>query len=167
MRPKVHYDPANTAAYAVDKTTIRTLYALAARGGLPLRHLDIASEFSTELYHHDKAVYVRQMGKFDGTVTHPDSPIGRLRLNLYGTKTACNIFHGRFHRHMKANGFTPSSADPCVYIKREATGTELAGVTIDDFIIMAQTTQNLHNLQRILEQKYRVKNLGPPSSYLV
>lgn len=30
MRPDVHYDPAHSVAYAVDKSTIRTIYALAA-----------------------------------------------------------------------------------------------------------------------------------------
>lgn len=48
MRPVVHYNLDTTAAYAVDKTTISSLYAPAAARLHPLMHLDIKSSFNSE-----------------------------------------------------------------------------------------------------------------------
>lgn len=129
--------------------------------------MEIESAFSTELHQNDKPVYVKQLPKFDGTMTHPSAPIGRLRLNLYGTKPACNIYHDGLDEHLQSNGFTPSPSDPCLYTKRDLTGAMLATATIDNFLIMLATTNHLGTFQQVLESKYKVKNLGPPATYLV
>lgn len=39
-KPKIHYDPHHTGAYAIDKNTQRKIYALAATRGHPLLHLN-------------------------------------------------------------------------------------------------------------------------------
>lgn len=41
MRPILHYKPQMKTAYAIEKSTVRALYALTATNQHPLRHLDI------------------------------------------------------------------------------------------------------------------------------
>lgn len=132
MRPQVHYGPNNTAAYDVEKTTTRSIYAPAARSGFPLRYLDISSDFTTELYRQDRSVYVKQLPQFDATMTHPTSPICSLSLSLSlkesGTEPVCNIYHEGLDNHLQSNGFTPSPAAPCIYSKSDETDTTFARV---------------------------------------
>lgn len=113
MWPTINYDPDSTAAYVVDKSTARVIYAIAAAQPLPLLHLYITSAFTTEEYRHDHPVYVKQMPRFNYTLTHQDSPIARLRLNLYGTKPDCHLYHTGLDNHLKCHGFGASEADLC------------------------------------------------------
>lgn len=112
MAPGVHYDAAATAAYAVDKSTVRPLYVIEAARGHPLLHLDIKSAFTTETYRHEFPVYVRQMRRADNSFTHPQCPIGRLRLNLYGTKPACHIYHAGLDAHLRSLHYSRAEVDP-------------------------------------------------------
>lgn len=59
MRPIIQYGPNSTAAYAVGKSTIRVIYAIAAVKQLPLLQLYITSAFTTEEYSHVSPVYVK------------------------------------------------------------------------------------------------------------
>lgn len=139
MAPHIHYDPDNTASYAADKSTIRTLLCLAAASGTPLRHIDISSAFTAERYAYEKPVYVRQIHQFDGTLKYPDRPIGKLNLNLYGSKPASHIYFTGLTAHLQKHGFAALHSDPCVFTKKTINGTITAGVTTDDFLVSAPT----------------------------
>lgn len=126
----------------------------------PLRHLDITSSFTTEIYDHDGPVYLRPMSRLVMNLTYEKFSIGRLRLNLYGTKPACHIYHADLDRHLQRHHFIPSEADPCLYVKRTANGTTLAAVTIDDLLVLAPSEAELAHFTNVLRAKYRVTNLG-------
>lgn len=140
MKLQIHYDSANTTAYTVDNSTFPVLYALSASQRLLLRNLDIQSAFTTELYRYDRPLYIRQLAKFDTTLTHPHRPSGLLRHNLYGTKPACNIYHADPDKHLRDNDFQPADSNPCLYIKLGKSSTTLAAVQICDFFVLAPNT---------------------------
>lgn len=121
MRPNIPYNPNQTSAFAVEKSTIRTLYAIAAARGFPLLHLNIKSAFTTEPYEHDRPVYVRQMPRFNSQLTHTERSIGQLRLNIYDKKPAYHIYHTGLNRHLRKQNFSPSEADPFLYATTPTT----------------------------------------------
>lgn len=166
MRPHEHFDPSATAAYAADKATVRLVLATAANQSQPLNHFDITSAFTHEEYKFAKPVYIRQPRRFDGTLTHPDRPIGRLKLNLYGSKPACNIYHQGLDKHLQAHGYYPTEADPCLYTKTTSSGCVLIAVTIDDFLVTAPAQSDIDQFATVLRIKYTVKDLRTPTRYL-
>lgn len=91
MMPGLHFDPANTAAYSVDKTSIPILSTLATARGHLLLHLAVPAGFTTEAYKLDKPIYVKQMARADNSLTHPSRQLGELRINLYETKLVGHI----------------------------------------------------------------------------
>lgn len=138
-QPHIHYNPEHTAAYAVDKTTLRVLYTIAASQQIPIAHLDIKSAFTAEACQHHKPVYIHQLPRADRTITHPNRPIGKLHLKLYGTKTTCLIYYTGLHTHLIAYKFHAAASDPCLYIRRTPGGMNLAAVMIDDLLVVATT----------------------------
>lgn len=150
----------------MDKSTIRTIYALAAARNLPLLHLNIKSSFTTELHDHNQPVYARRIPCFNGKLTHHDRPIGRLRLHIYGMKPACHIYHAGLDLHLQAHDFYPSEADPCLYTHSSPTVKSIAAVTMNDFLVLSTSDKVLCQFKRLLSTKYRIKNLGHPTSYL-
>lgn len=166
MKPNIHYDPSRTAAYSADKATIRLIFAIAAYNRQPTRHFDIQSAFTHESYNFENPVYVRQPRKFDGSLQHPDKPIGKLKLNLYGSKPACHIYHAGLDTHLQKHQYYPTEADPCLYAKTNLKGTTLIAITIDDFLVTAPKQQYISEFEKIMRMKYKIKNLGAPTRYL-
>lgn len=99
-------------------------------------------------------------------MTKPHHPIGGLRLNLYGTKTACHMYHEVLDAHLRAQQFTVSVADPYMYVRGSPGGTTITAIKIDDFLVLAPTHHLLHEFRDILRKTYTVKDLGSPMDYL-
>lgn len=131
-----------------------------------MKHLYIKSAFTTEQYKHDQPVYVLQLPHADRSLTYPQRPIARLRLNLYGTKTACHTYHSGRHTHLIQPGFHTAECDPCKYICSTHTGTTVAAVTIDDFLLVSQTAELISQYIYILKRNYTVTELSRPAVYL-
>lgn len=82
MRPTVRYSLKQTAAYAIDKSIIRTLYDFDAIRRHPLLHIDTKSAFTTEIYAHNRPFYVHKLSRFHSSSMYSNKPNGKLRLNL-------------------------------------------------------------------------------------
>ena len=61
---------------------------------------------------------------------------------------------------MKQHGYRQPRADRCVYVKKNAVGTIVAAVTIDDFGIATTNRSLYQQLRADLASKYKVKDLG-------
>lgn len=128
-----------------------------------LIHLYISSAFSTEEYDHYRSLYVHQQPSFDGTLIRPDKPIGRLRLNLYGSKPSG---YTGLSENLTSHFYTPHEAYPCLFTKHVKNGSTTAGITTDDFLITAPNEELINAIQNMLSTKHKVRNLGPPETYL-
>lgn len=69
------------AMYMADRSTIRTLFDIAAAMNMKIKHFDIAGAYLREKYQHENRVYVWQPQCFNGTYKHR-SIHGELRGNL-------------------------------------------------------------------------------------
>ena len=54
MTPHIHYDPDTTATYMADRTTVRTMFAIAASMNMKIEHFDITGAYLHEEYKHTK-----------------------------------------------------------------------------------------------------------------
>lgn len=131
-----------------------------------MRHLNIKYSFTTERFEHDKPVFVRQMTKIYGTYRHPAHGIGKLLLNLYGTKHSCYIYLEGLDTHLHDNGYIPSEADPCLYHKEVTNGRILIATTVEEFLVTAPTNEDIDTFKHTFATKYRITDLGQPSKFI-
>lgn len=108
-----------------------------------MKHLNIKWTFTTELFANDKPLFVGKMTKFNWTYAHPHHRIGKLLLNLYGTKNPWYIYMEGLDAHLQSHGYTPSEADPFLYHKEVPNGLILIATTVDDFLITASTDKDI------------------------
>lgn len=132
----------------------------------PLLHLDITSAFTSETYKNSKHVQIRQLTRSNGTFTKPGRLIEQLHLNLYGTNSACHIYHEGFDAHLSEHHYTPSDSNLYMYEGKTSAGTTLAAVTINDIFILAPTNALLHAFRDMSSNKYTVKYLRPQTEYV-
>lgn len=165
MRPNVHFNPSDTAAYMADRSTIRLILALAACENKYLDHIDIDSAYLHEPYDDPTPLYVRQPERFDGSFKHPKK-YGRLRLNLYGTTTAGHRFSTALCDFLTKHGYQQSSFDQCLFLKQSKHGPILVAVSMDDFLICSPRSTDTNEFKNLLATKYRIKHLGRPTKYL-
>ena len=92
--------------------TVRTLMQIAADENLILHQMDVKSA-----YLHvpiDEDVYVTQPSGY--TV---EGKVWKLNKSLYGLKQSGRNWHTMLHEYLLELNFNPSSADACLYIKRD------------------------------------------------
>lgn len=128
--------------------------------------MDICVAFTSEEYQHSQPIYIREATRFDKKVTLPDRPMDSIRHQMYGPKSACNIYHVGLDTHLRSHEFLPTEYEICLYVKQSPEGPIMATVARDELLLRSPINQHLTAFQLILEQKYRVKNLGPPLTHL-
>lgn len=165
MIPHLHYDPMHTTAYMADKSTIRLILAMAAHHGYAQEHFDINSAYLHENYKHKTAVYIQQMPKFDGTLTHPGQ-VGKLKGNLYGTPPAAHYYFMGLRDFLTSNGFQQCHSDPCLFIRHMPQAFVLISTSMDDFLVTATNQQLITETYELLTRKYSIKRLGKPTQFL-
>jgi hypothetical protein len=150
----VHYT--ETYAPTAKFVSIRVVIALAAMFGWLLHQMDVTTAF---LYADiDGDIFLEQP---DGHVdkTFPKH-VWKLKKALYGLKQSPHLWNLVMDKFLKAHGFTPSFADPCVYIKIEAWHITIIVLYVDDLIIATSTTKALNDIKTKLHQRFKMKDLG-------
>lgn len=112
MKRDIHYDTTKIAEYAANKSSIGTLLCLDEAAQYQPYHLDIYSEFTAEPYQKRTPVYVKQMPKLGGTRLNTETPLGRLNLNIYGSKPGTHTYYHGLALHILKKGSTHLDSDP-------------------------------------------------------
>lgn len=112
QRAELDYDETFSPVARYD--AIRTVIATAAKENLVLGQFNVRTAF---LYGEiDAEIYMTQPQGFeDGS-----GRVCRLKKSLYGLKQSPRCWNNKFHSFMEKNGFTRSTADPCIYIRQNA-----------------------------------------------
>ena len=86
---------------------------------------------------------------------------------LYGVKSSCKRWAERFYDIIKDMGFTPSKADPCIWMRvnQKLKCYEYVATYVDDLCIAAQ---NPDKITQTLKEDYKlkVKGNGPLNHHL-
>ena len=147
-------------------TSMRTLLAMAAGEKLKLEHFDVTSAFTQSKIDCD--IYVEPpkgfVPKIDGKPT-----VLKLLKALYGTKQASKLWQDTLAKHLTENmGFKRSTADPCLFSRRDECGSViLVGIYVDD-IICAHNEKKFEWFKTEFSgpNGFRSNHLGPLSWFL-
>jgi len=72
----------------------------------------------------------------------------------------------KLHKFLVANGYSPSVVDPCIYLRRSATGFVAIAVYVDDLAVFSSSAQLLSDTKSCLMTRFKMKDLGDISRYL-
>ena len=154
QRPGVDYF--ETFAPVARKESINVAIALAAEQDLMMENVDVDTAF---LYGEIKEViYMDQPDRFVDE-QHRDKKC-LLNKALYGTKQAAREWNHRLNAHLKSQGFTRTSADLCVYVRRSNAEFSLVIIHVDDSMLFARTQEHIDDIKRALKTEFSIKELG-------
>lgn len=154
----IDYD--ETYSPVVRYTSIRFLFALAAKHDLDIDQMDAVSAFlQGEI---GEIIYMRQPEGFsNGT-----EMVCRLKKSLYGLKQASRVWNMKLNAALIAFGLTRSEVDPCIYFRVTKEYMLFVAVYVDDLLLFTNDTQIKRQLKEELCKQFKMKDMGEASSVL-
>lgn len=107
----ISYDPDQTSNFMASKPLVRFAFAFAVHHHYVLEQFEITSSFLHKPFKSPKPVYIHQLRRFSGKFTHPDKPIGLLKLNLYVTRNEGWTYSSGLYVFLINDNWKQSDAD--------------------------------------------------------
>ncbi|XP_028118492.1 uncharacterized protein LOC114316033 [Camellia sinensis] len=98
--------------------------------------------------------------------TYPPHKVCKLQRALYGLKKASQAWFAKFRSTIHDCGFTSSSYDTVLFVRKTARGTTLLLLYVDDMIITSDDVDGILLLKQFLSHHFEIKDLGPLSYFL-
>ncbi|CAI7791099.1 unnamed protein product [Closterium sp. NIES-54] len=144
-------------------TTLRVLLHVAAQLDYALHSLDFSTAFLQGSLHEE--IWLRRPPGFTGSFLAGAQ--WSLRRPVYGLRHAPREWHDTLRTTLAALGFTPSTADPSLFLR---TDTSLPPfyvlVYVHDLIFATADTEALTLVKSELQKRHTCTDLGEPRSYL-
>lgn len=132
--------------------------ALVASFDLECEQIDVNTAFlNSKLDRSDIYIYLPKGYKEQGK-------IARLLKALYGLKQSPRLWYEELRSHLVSIDYLPIASDPCVFIKK-ATGSIII-VYVDDLILITKSMEQMHELKKLILDKYKCRDLGAINFYL-
>ena len=153
----IHYDP-NTFAPVASATTIRLVLAIAATLGLHLRDIDFKTAYlNAKRNNDDKPIYMRPP---EGSRVRPGY-VWLVKRALYGLPDSARLWNKELvHTVLNDAKFTQSKYDPCLFYKISKNEITLVTLVVDDMLIASNSKRHADKFVKILQQKYKLKDMG-------
>lgn len=138
-------------------TTIRYLFALAAKYSMDIDQMDAVSAFlqgeiDTDIYMVQPELYVQ------------GSQVCCLHKSIYGLKQASRLWNMKLNCVLQNIGMQQSKTDPCVYFNEERN--TFIAVWVDDLLIFTSQQDVKDMLKKKLMKHFEMKDLGKASQCL-
>ena len=155
-------DYEETFAPVVKYVSLRAVLAIANQHNMELHQMDVNSAYLNGDI--DADIYMRQPEGFIDS----DNPnkVCKLRKGLYGLKQGGRIWNQKIDRYLKTQGYTPSDADPCIYVKHNQGKIVIIALYVDDTIIASNCNEMLLDAKKMLNEKFDMTDLGEVKSIL-
>ena len=144
-------------------SSVRILIAISAARKWPLFQMDVKNDFlNGEL---SEEVYM----KLPPSYSHPlgfSHRVCRLRRALYGLKQAPRAWFAKFSSTISQHGFSGSSFDTTLFLRRFEYGITILLLYVDDMIIIGDDMQGIQDLKHFLCHQFEMKDLGPLNYFL-
>ncbi len=149
-------DYEETYSLVVKMTTIRTIIAMEVAKGWSLHQMDVKNVFihgdlQEEVYMEQPPSYVDQ--------THPNL-VCRLKKALYDLKQTPRAWSDKIGQYLVISGFQTSNANFSLYVKKIDHGIVIIIIYVDDLIITRDSDADIFDLNKLLKQKFEMKDLG-------
>ena len=109
----------------------------------------------------DQEIYVNQPAGYSTT-----NKVWKLNKYLYRLKQSGRNWHQTLHDYLMKLGFNKSTADPCIFFKRDGNDVTILLVWVDDIIVATSTINLMSDIKSKLSSKFSMKDLGSLSSFI-
>lgn len=140
-------------APVVRYTSVRYLFALAAKYDLEMIQMDAISAFLQGDI--DTEIYMAQPEQYE-----ENSQVCLLNKSIYGLKQASRQWNLKLNSTLLKIGLTRSKIDPCVYYLVNKTIMIFIAVWVDDFLIFTNDEKAMTEIKDKLKQEFSMKDLG-------
>jgi hypothetical protein len=151
-----------TFSLVVKPATVRLVLSIIAQQSWSLRQLDVLNTFLHGVL--KETVYMEQPpGYVDSKLpTH----VCKLQKALYGLKQAPRAWFERFTSYLHTIGFTPSLADPSLFMYRKEDTVLFLLLYVDNIIVIGNSSTAIQALLHQLSTEFDIKDLGPLKFFL-
>ena len=155
-------DYEETFAPVVKYVSLRTVLAIANQHNMEVHQMDVNSAYLNGDI--DAEIYMKQPEGF----IDPNNPhkVCKLRKGLYGLKQGGRIWNAKIDNYLKSQGYTPSDADPCIYVKHKKGKMVVIALYVDDTVIASNCNDLLKSAKTMLSEKFDMTDLGEVESIL-
>ncbi|CAI7757561.1 unnamed protein product [Closterium sp. NIES-54] len=144
-------------------TTLRVLLHVAAQRDYLLHSLDFSTAFLQGGLHEE--VWLRRPPGFTGSF--PAGTQWSLRRPVYGLRQAPREWHDTLRTTLAALGFAPSTSDPSLFLRTDATLPPFyVLVYVDDLVFATADTEALAHVKSEVQKRHTCTDLGELTSYL-
>ena len=140
--------------------SLRIVCFLAELNGLKLTGGDVGNAY-LEAYTKEKVCFRAgpEFGELEGQILVIDKA-------LYGLRTSGARFHAKFADTLRSLGFTPSYADPDVWLRDAGDCYEYVVVYVDDILTALKDPDPFYKALKSDPWKYKLKNVEEPRYHL-
>ena len=157
--PGTDYD--EVFAPVVRYASIRSLLAVANICNWEINQMDVKTAFLQGNLNEE--IYMKQP---DGFID-PEKPdyVCKLNKGIYGLKQAARCWNNSINDYLLSNGYTKSTADPCVYIKTMKSQDGrihfvIIAIYVDDMMFFSNNTEMLEREKKAIAKRFQVEDLG-------
>ncbi|CAI7820542.1 unnamed protein product [Closterium sp. NIES-54] len=144
-------------------TTLRVLLHVAAQRDYELHSLDFSTAFLQGSLHEE--IWLRRPPGFTGSF--PPDTQWSLRRPVYGLRQAPREWHDTLRTTLAALGFAPSTADPSLFLRTDASLPPFyILVYVDDLVFATADTAGLAHVKSELQKRHTCTDLGELRSFL-
>lgn len=155
-------DYEETYAPVVRYTSIRLLFALAAKMDLDIEHLDVVTAFlHGEL---KEEIYLAQPEGFEQPGN--ENKVCKLNKAIYGLKQGSRAWNEKLDKTLTRLGLTRCKYDQCVYYHMYEDSLIIIAVYVDDLLMFTNSTRLKTRLKQELMKEYEMKDLGEAKTCL-
>ncbi|CAI7731541.1 unnamed protein product [Closterium sp. NIES-54] len=141
-------------------TTLRVLLHVAAHRDYELHLLDFSTAFLQGSLHEE--IWLRRPSGSTGSF--PAGTQWSLRRPVYGLRQAPREWHNTLRTTLAALGFAPSTADPSLFLRTDATLPPFYVLVYEDDLVFGTAhTEALAHMKSELQKRHMCTDLAPPS----
>ncbi|CAI7873465.1 unnamed protein product [Closterium sp. NIES-54] len=141
-------------------TTLQVLLHVAAQRDYELHSLDFSTTFLQGSLHEE--IWLCRPPGFTGSFLTGTQ--WSLRRPVYGLRQAPREWHDTLRTTLAALGFAPSTADPSLFLRTDATLSPFyVLVYVDDLVFATANTEALAHVKSELQKRHMCTDLAPPS----
>ena len=141
--------------------SIRILTQIAIHNDLQLHQMDVKSAYLNAQIDCD--IYVQQPKGFEKRGKNGEDLVLKLNKSLYGLKQSGRNWNDTFNAYLTEHDLQRSVNEPCLYFNKAQNIFLL--IWVDDILIAAKPS-DMSYIKDLLEQKFKMKDLGPTSCFL-
>ena len=142
---------------------VRTLIFISMARKWPLIQMDVKNAFLNGELSEEVCMKLPP-----GYSHYPGFPhrVFQLRRALYGLKQAPRAWFAKFSSTISRHGFSGSSFDTALFLRRSGHGITIILLYVDDMIITSDDMQSIQDLKHFLGRQFKMKDLGPLNYFL-